>query len=397
MDPLVGGRGQGCQIFYSYKTNPVPEVLGIMHQSGIGAEVISPFELWLALALGVPGEKLIYNGPAKSTPSLRDAIQAGALLINANSLGEVKRIDEIANESDHIANLGIRVTLPGMWGGQFGLHHAADVIEAVRMGVSSANVAMRGLHFHRGATMRTAEQFASYVEGVLEYCDLLREATGWSPSILDLGGSLACPTVAPVSRLQFRLNRALGSDLLPPDPSRCLLVGEASTMAWERIHEHFSALGVPDPVVVLEPGRALTGNTQLLLTSVLDVKPDDRLSYAILDAGINIAEPVTSEYHHLFDVTRPCDDSEHHYRLAGPICTPADVLYNDWRLPLLEPGRVLAIMDTGAYCVPFSTAFSFPRPSIVMLERGEVRELRSGETFADLVSLDTCFKSGRHP
>ena len=392
MAPTVGAEGRGSRIFYSYKTNPVPGILSIMHQEGIGAEVISPFELWMALELGVSGDNLIYNGPAKSSESIRHAIEARALLINANSISEVDRIETIAADAGLVANLGVRVTLPGMWGGQFGLRHADQVIAAVRTGLASPVLAMRGLHFHRGVTMRTAEEFSSYVGEVLAFCDLVRTATGWSPAILDLGGSLACPTVAGIPRLQFRLNRAFGSDLLPPDPSSCLRVGQASSLAWELVHEHCSSRGLPDPLIALEPGRALTGDTQFLLTSVLDVKADAELSYAILDAGINIAEPVANEYHHLIDVAYPCVESRYHYRLAGPICTPADVLYNDWRLPSLEAGRVLAIMDTGAYCVPFSTSFSFPRPSIVMIEEGGVRELRSAESFADLVALDSCIR-----
>src|SRR5215471_1249504 len=38
----------------SYKTNPVPGVLRELHRFGTLAEVISEFELWLALKLGMP-------------------------------------------------------------------------------------------------------------------------------------------------------------------------------------------------------------------------------------------------------------------------------------------------------------------------------------------------------
>ena len=60
---------------------------------------------------------------------------------------------------------------------------------------------------------------------------------------------------------------------------------------------------------------------------------------------------MTSEYHQLISVTSPGLPATTPYRLAGPICTPADVLYKHWRLPPLAPGHVLAIMDTGAYFV----------------------------------------------
>jgi len=66
----------------------------------------------------------------------------------------------------------------------------------------------------------------------------------------------------------------------------------------------------------------------------------------------------------------------------------SDQLYPAWTLPELAPGDGLAVMDTGAYFVASSTPFSFPRPAIVMLDRGRERELRCAETFDDLVALD---------
>ena len=146
--------------------------------------------------------------------------------------------------------------------------------------------------------------------------------------------------------------------------------------------------GVPAPRVILEPGRAMTGDTQLLLTSVVDIKDDGALDHGVLDAGMNIAEPVPHEYHQLFSVTAPGAPATSAYRLAGPICTPADVLYNHWRLPPLAPGHVLAIMDTGAYFVPFSTTFSFPKPALLMQDGDEVTVCRRPRTFDDMVALD---------
>jgi diaminopimelate decarboxylase len=76
------------------------------------------------------------------------------------------------------------------------------------------------------------------------------------------------------------------------------------------------------------------------------------------------------------------------YRIAGPICTPADVLYQHWRLPPLAPDHVLAIMDAGAYFVPFSTTFSFPKPAIVVQDGERIEVLRRAETFDDMIGLD---------
>lgn len=374
-------------VFSSYKTNPVPGVLRILHDAGVGAEVISAYELWLAIRLGVPGERLIYNGPAKSPASLHTAVEHGVLAINANSTSELHLVRDAASAVGRRANVGLRVTLPGMWAGQFGIPSTSprllDAIESVR---ADDRLDLVALHAHRGGRIRTAGEFAAHVEQVVACCIELRDRTGWTPQLVDFGGSLATATVGNIGRREYRLNRALATDLLPPDPMDCLRVGDAAVMAQQMVDDR---LGRDTAVrAVLEPGRALTGDSQLLLTTVLGINDDGPIPHAILDAGINVAEPTSGEYHQVFHTQRPTAPATTSYRLVGPICTPGDVLYHHWRLPELQPGDVLAIMDSGAYFVPFSTSFSFPRPAIVVQHESGCTVTRAAETFEDLVRLD---------
>lgn len=384
--------GQGADVFYSYKTNPVPSVLERLHDSGMGAEVISAYEYWLARRLGVPGERIIYNGPAKSPESLAAAIDDGAFMINANSAGDLAAITAQARSVGKTANIGIRVALPGMWAGQFGLSSASrDVIDMVHDAKASDGVALRGLHFHRGITMRSLDEVHGYLDDVLRFVDYLANETGWTPEVLDVGGSLSCPTTKDISNKDFRLNRALGTDISAPDPADCATVAQMAEVSHSRVTAHFASKNQPVPKVVLEPGRAVVGDTHFMLTSVLDVKADGDLTHLIVDGGTNIAESVSNEFHQLYNISNLHGPADQSYRIAGPICTPADVIYNNWRMPAPAVGDVLAIMDTGAYCIPFSTSFSFPRPPIVLIDKGDVTVIRRGETYDDLVHRDVEF------
>lgn len=375
--------------FYSYKTNPVPAVLRRLHDAGIGAEVTSPFELWLAERLGVPGERIVYNGPGKSDDTLRRAIELGTLMINANSLGELSRIAKVAAELGRPANVGIRVALPGAWAGQFGVRHDhPGLFAAITDASSDPLLDLRGIHVHRGGAIETPDGLQAHVAAALDWCDVARRRTGWHPEIIDIGGSVACPTVASIPARQYRLNRAFGVDLLPPEPAARLHIGAASALAARLVSEHSAEHGLATPRVIQEPGRALTSDAQLLLTTVLEVKDDAALHHAVLDVGFVSAEPVQTEYHQLFSVSAPTAHASAPYRLVGPVCTPADVLYNHWRLPELEPGHVLAIMDSGAYFVPQAGTFSFPRLPIVVQEGDTISISRRAETFADVVAYD---------
>ncbi len=387
--PLRDPDRAGSDIFYSYKTNPVPAVLRRLHAAGIGAEVISEYELWLALRLGVPGERIIYNGPAKSPASIRLAVERGVASVNANTVAEVARIAAIAAEVGQPARLGLRVALPGGWGGQFGISSDLQIVAPlVTDALADPSLDLTAIHVHRGGTIRTRDDVAGHVHQIVGFVDALRVRTGWAPRTIDVGGSLSCPTVAGFDQRQFRLNRLLGSDLLPPDPTDAITLEAASELAADLVGDWARSCDVQVPNVVMEPGKALTANSQLLLTTVVDVKSDIEPDHAILDAGINLADTAAHEFHQLYSATDASARCDHPYRLTGPICTPADVLYNNWRLPELTPGHVLAIMDAGAYFVPFSTSFSFPRPAIVMVDDGAVEIVRERETFDDLVRLD---------
>ena len=100
------GSETRCEVFYSYKTNPVPGVLSELHALGVGAEVISHYELWLARRLGVPAEKIVFNGPAKSEAAIREAIGAGIQLLNLNHREEIAVVAGIAAQMNRRVRVG---------------------------------------------------------------------------------------------------------------------------------------------------------------------------------------------------------------------------------------------------------------------------------------------------
>jgi diaminopimelate decarboxylase len=383
------GRERGCEVYYSYKTNPVPGVLAELHALGLGAEVISHYELWLARQLGVPPEKIVFNGPAKSDASIREAIGAGIQLLNVNHREEIGRVAAIARQMQRRPRVGVRVTVGEGWSGQFGVPvangHALAAYEEARR---TPHLDVVGIHAHRGGMIRTREQLLSFVDGVLSFVEELYARTGLALEVLNFGGSLSAPTVRGLSARDLRMNRTFQRDLTPAAPSASLSIEGYVSALTRRVEEHFRARGRPRPRIFVEPGRAVTSDAQLLLTSVLTLKKGAAATFLVLDAGINLAESCRSEYHQLFPANRAPRPADTVYTVVGPICTPGDTLYWAARLPALSPGDSLAIMDAGAYFVPFATSFSFPQPPIAMIDHGVVTLLRRGERFEDLIAYD---------
>jgi diaminopimelate decarboxylase len=362
----------------------------MLHDAGIGAEVISPYELWLARRLGVAPSKIVYNGPGKSDDSLRDAVSLGIDLINCNHREEIGRVAEAARSVGRRARIGIRVTTSIGWSAQqFGVPiEGGAALAAYREALASPNLDVVGLHVHRGGMIHSEEELDPFVAEVLAFADTLRDRLGLHLERLDLGGSLGSRTVYGLSSRDLRMSQTFGRIVPPPAPEKALSIERYVERLTELVRAHYRTVGKPAPTLLLEPGRAMTSNAQLLLASVLTIKVDRTRTFAILDAGINVAESVRAEYHELIPVSchgRPADTT---YRVVGPICSPGDTLYCTVRLPTLRPGDTLAIMDSGAYFVPFATSFSFPQPPIVMVEGGDARCIRRGERFEDLIARD---------
>lgn len=378
-----------CDVFYSFKTNPVPGVISELAALGVGAEVISHYELWLARRLGFPPERIVYNGPVKSEASLREAIESRILLLNVNHREELEPLIRIARELGVRPRVGVRVTVGGGWSGQFGTPVAGDLALRVFQEAKDSGVLdVVGLHAHRGGMLRSEAEASGFVGQTLGFVEDLRQKAGIELELLNWGGSLASPSVRGLASREVRLNRAFGRPIPPPQPAESLRIERYLSLVSERVAAHYQERGRPLPRLLFEPGRSLTSDAQLLLTRVQSMKSDSERPYAILDAGINLAESCRSEYHEVFCANRPDAPRSRVYALAGPICTPGDTLYWGARLPPLTPGDYLSIMDSGAYFVPFSTAFSFPRPAIVLVDAGNVKVLRRSETFEDLLALD---------
>jgi diaminopimelate decarboxylase len=385
------GTRRACEVFCSYKTNPVPGILRALHAQGLGAEVVSGYELWLALRLGVAPEAIVYNGPGKSDESFVTALDAGIGLINLNSRSELARLASLARRLGRRPTVGIRVVVPGGVGEQLGERiDTGAALRAFEEALRLPELHVVALHAHFNGALVSRPQLDAFVEALLSFAEELRARLGLTVQILDVGGNLTCPTVSPLSWQARRLATTLGIEPRPRAPRSVLAIDEYVACVVQRVESHCAEHNWPTPRIFVEPGRALTGNTQMLLCSVVDTRDPDELGIrrVVLDVGMHLAEPLTNELHQIFPIyPRPGAPSAIH-RLTGPSCMVADQVVPAWRLAELSPGDGLAIMDAGAYVVAFSAPFSFPRPAVVMVDGAREQPLRAAETFEDLVALD---------
>lgn len=377
-------------IGYSYKTNPLPTVIKILHDLDADAEVISHFELWLALQLGTLPEKIIFNGPGKTHESLKLAVENNIKIINIDSLDEITSISEIAKKNNTVQSVGIRLIASVGWAGQFGLPISSGIAwQAVEKIKKQPSLNLVGLHVHLGTGIKDVSIYLQAIGDVLEFAIRLRQDAHINVKYIDLGGGFGIPTVSPFSGLDRHL-MASGFPPWLPDFSAPSTQENDAKRITDKIKDYFDPSQADAPTFVFEPGRALTGSSQFLLLSVLTIKRASNGEISIiLDGGRNLIMPPTWEHHAVLPASKMNALGGNYCNLYGPLCHPGDRLFHGQWMPELEVGDIIAIMDTGAYFIPNQMNFSAPRSAVVIVDGDQVNIARKRESFEDMISLDS--------
>ena len=376
-------------IGYSYKTNPLPGVISALHAAGALAEVISHFELWLAIELGVPAERIIFNGPGKTRDAIEFAAHHGIGMINVDGISEVDEIARAARSAERKQNVGVRIITSVGWSSQFGLSiSSGNAMEAFRRIRQHNHLLPTGLHLHLGTGIRDVAIYLRAVREMLEFARAVRSELGIHITQLDLGGGFGVPTVRPFTEWDTRLILN-GRPPAPVDVAAAARPDDYARGIIELMQKYYPTNADRSPTVILEPGRAITSSSQCLVLRVLAIKEDrSGVRNVILDGGKNIAMPPGYEWHELLAVTGAADARDSCYNFYGPLCHPGDLHFRSKTFRTLEAGDLVAIMDAGAYFIPNQMNFSNPRPAVVMVRDGQTVLLRQRESFQDIVRLD---------
>ncbi|MFI5689911.1 type III PLP-dependent enzyme [Streptomyces sp. NPDC051636] len=357
----------GVTLYYSLKANPHPGLVRALRQGpgGCRAEVCSTGELFSALQAGHPAESVLYSGPGKTAGELAVALAEGVRTFSVESAGDLRRLGEQAVRHQVVAQVLLRVnsaaaaatTSIRMTGtpSQFGLD-AETLPELLPALLEVPGTEVVGAHFFPLSNSKDEDSLIAEFTATIEQAAKLESELGLPLRMLDIGGGFAAPYSVPGERpvypnLRAALEKAL-DDRLP---------------RWREG-------GVE---IACESGRHLVGDSGRLLTSVTNVKESRGRTFAILDAGINTLGGMAGLGRLLpLSVDPACHRTGEPVpvSLAGPLCTPGDLLSRSVRMPPPQPGDVLAVPNMGAYGPTASLLLFLGRPAPVelLLSGGEV-------------------------
>jgi diaminopimelate decarboxylase len=361
-------------VCYAVKANGNPAILRLLAEAGLGADVTSGGELFLALHAGFAPEKIIYSGVGKLPHEIEAALEANIRALHVESAMELEQIASIASDRQQIVQIGVRVnpdihveTHPYISTGaaqhKFGVS-PETAVSLIHTAAQHPWLKPVGLAAHIGSQIQDIAPFTASADFLAGLADELA-SSGIRLEYIDVGGGLGVA----YERDKWELKS-------------------------EKIENWVAA--VAEPVnnagygLVMEPGRSIIAEAGVLLTQVVYTKPQGVKQFAIVDAGMSdlLRPTLYSAHHEIFpvDLTQKRRGAEVSYDVVGPICETGDFLGKERTLPTLASGDLLAVFHAGAYGFAMSSNYNGRlRPAEVLVDGETTHLIRQRQTYDHLL------------
>jgi diaminopimelate decarboxylase len=355
-------------ICFSVKANSNLKILNLLREAGAGFDIVSGGELERVRKVGAEPARVVYSGVGKTQAEIDAGLEAGILMFNVESAGEMDLIEARARHLGKRANVSLRInpdveahTHPYISTGEvihkFGVPKD-EAMDLYRRAAASRDLAVRGVACHIGSQILDIEPFLEALDELSSVARALGEA-GIAVEFLDLGGGLG---------IRYGNEAPLDSERLMAELTRRLD-------------------GAPYRLI-LEPGRALVAEAGILVARVLYVKRSELKNFVVVDAGMNdlMRPALYGSYHEILPVGQRAAERLR-ADVVGPLCETGDFLAQDREMTDVRPGDLLAIMTVGAYGFVLTSNYnSRPRPAEVLVSGEGAELIRPRERTEDLMA-----------
>jgi diaminopimelate decarboxylase len=372
--------GRDALVCYAMKANSNLAILDLLARRGAGFDIVSGGELLRVIAAGGDPRKVIFSGVGKSAEEMRLALSHDILCFNVESIPELHRLNEVAGAMGKQARVSLRVNpnvdpkvhpyiATGLKASKFGVAFD-DALATYRTAAALAHIAPVGIDCHIGSQLLDDAPLLQALDKLIELIDALG-AEGIVLEHLDMGGGIG-----------IHYGEAGGAQPVP--------VGDYLARVFARVDAWRAERHAGRPIkVIFEPGRAIVGDTGVLLTRVEYLKPGAEKNFCIVDAAMNdLMRPALYQAWMDVQAVAPHGGAAVTYDVVGPVCESGDWLARDRALAVAE-GDLLAIMQAGAYGFTMASNYNTRgRAAEVMIDGDRVHLVRQREDPADLFALE---------
>ena len=389
---IAAAFGGGRNVHYAAKAFLCSEIARWIDDEGLSLDVCTGGELAVAEHADFPPERITFHGNNKSAAELTAAVKAGVGHIVLDSMTEIDRLEAIAGGAGIVQDVFVRLTVgveahthefisTAHEDQKFGLSVASGAaMAAVRRVFAADHLRLIGLHSHIGSQIFDVAGFELAAHRVIGLLHEIVKEFGVDKtaqiSTVDLGGGLGISY--------------LPSDDPPP-------IGDLAAKLSDIVGNESAAVGLPTPRLVVEPGRAIAGPGTITLYEVgtvkdVDVSTTAHRRYISVDGGMsdNIRTALYDAQYDARLVSRVSGAPAVLARIVGKHCESGDIVVRDaWVPGDLQPGDLLGVAATGAYCYSLSSRYNMVgRPAVVAVRAGRARLILRRETVDDLLSLE---------
>ena len=360
------------RVYYAAKANSNLTVLRILQSEGAYLDTVSPGEVFMGLSSGFAPDRILFTGTSVRTDELTFLAGAG-ITVNVDSQSELDRLLKItvppivsvrvnpevgAGHHSHCITAGPESKF-GLW--------EEETIQAYAI-AKRARVERFGIHMHIGSGILELDPYIAAVEKLLSIAKRVHEEVSIDFEFIDIGGGFGIP-------------------YKPEDKE--LDLNEFSTKVVSMFKSKVKEYGLGKPFLCIEPGRYLVCDASILLTKVNTVKVTPAHKYVGVDAGFNtlVRPTMYGSYHPIIVANKVAMVEKDTYDVVGPICESGDALAKGRKLPEVEEGDLIAVLNAGAYGFSMSSQYnSRPRAAEVMIRQGKAVVVRQREQLTDLMA-----------
>ena len=380
IDENYGGNGL---VVYASKAFCCKEMCRICAQEGTGIDVVSGGELYTALSVGFPTDRIVFHGNNKTHDELVMAVTNNVGRIIVDNVTELESLNEVAASQGKTVGVMLRIKpgidahthdfiRTGQIDSKFGFAlETGEAMAAVKEALKMPNIKLRGLHCHIGSQIFDLDPFELAATVMLDLFKDIKDQTGVELEELNLGGGF-------------------GIKYLKTDRPRPF--ADYMKKVAETVNSYSAKLGLKTPFILIEPGRSVVGAAGLTLYTVGAVKniPDVR-TYVSIDGGMgdNPRYALYQSHYELVCANKASEKRTETVTVAGKCCESGDLIQEWTHIQPVEPGDIIAVLSTGAYNYSMASNYNrIPRLPAVMVKDGESRVIIKRETYEQVAECD---------
>ena len=365
---------------YASKALCCKEIYRIVSQEGLGTDVVSGGELYTALSVGFPSEKIYFHGNNKTDEEIIYALNNNIGAFVVDNFDELRFLNEQAGKLNKVQNILLRLSpgidphthravVTGSVDSKFGVAiETGQAIDFVKEALACKNVNLEGIHCHIGSQIFDKFPFTDAAAIMLDFALEVKNKLGCTFKKINLGGGIGVRYVE--EDPEINIDDIMGE-----------IKNELAKLVFER--------GLEKPIFLFEMGRFICADAGMTLYTVGSVKEiNGYKKYVCIDGGMpdNPRYALYGSKYTAYNASHGDKEFDTVASIAGRCCESGDLIGEDMKLQRFERGDIMAVAVTGAYNYSMSSNYNrLPKPAMVSVNNGEAKLIIKRQSYEDII------------